>query len=493
MAKIVVLVRHGKAKDRTECTDIPDEKRKLTRAGKRSLAAWLPRAAKLIEADSSASIELWASPAVRTMQTAKAVRKAVSCTLSIKPPDITPCDFLLSQDMTAFLKAVEDSEANIVFAVGHNPFIEEACEQLSGARIPFGTGAVAAIECYGSSNESPDDSAHLMWFMQGPDSKRWKNLVDMEDILADAGNEVLEQRDMFLENPEDAETLHHLRISIRTLRSLLTFAEPFMKSSQFKSMQQDLRDLVLVTSHLRELDVLAEQTSELDPPASSLLAACAILREEECENVKAGLAAPGAAKRFERVLQQSHNIVWKKRVEQEGLGRDDLDERLAELSDQTYRMVQSVDLADSPETHNVRKRAKKVRYAAEQFGKLTSLDTHEISHRMKGAQDRLGALCDARVNVDIIDRFPVDDLPEEALWDLSLLRTRNLELLYSTLRSAMQNEGSSDSNPVIDASTGAAPSTGATASGDDAAENATAGSSNGGGDCSSRDDEDARP
>ena len=49
MAKIIVLVRHGKAQLRSD--ELPDFERELTEAGVRALKAWLPRAARLLAAE----------------------------------------------------------------------------------------------------------------------------------------------------------------------------------------------------------------------------------------------------------------------------------------------------------------------------------------------------------------------------------------------------------------------------------------------------------
>ncbi|MBQ6522223.1 MAG: hypothetical protein IJI15_05295 [Atopobiaceae bacterium] len=53
---------------------------------------------------------------------------------------------------------------------------------------------------------------------------------------------------------------------------------------------------------------------------------------------------------------------------------------------------------------------------------------------MTAHQDNLGAICDARVNIDIINGFALNELPEPIAWDLALLRAENETFLYKTLR-----------------------------------------------------------
>lgn len=440
MRKIVILIRHGKAKDRSGFTEATDSQRPLTRAGKRALAAWLDRAAHLLELEDEPHVAIWASPAVRTRQTAEIARKAFGRTIDVPLPDVELHDSLFDQDLGAFVRELGATDANVVLAVGHNPFMETACVRLCGARMPFGTGAACAISLEtangGSAHPQTPVRGRLLWFMQGPETARWKNLVDLEDIVAHTGKNVVARRDAFFADPTDVETLHKLRVSIRTQRSLLTYLEPFQRKGQARAMQRDLRALVLETSRLRELDVLTDQVASLDPPAQALLEACQRLRDEERAHVLAVLSSPAAAKRFARTAKQAQRILWKRRVESCGLSGADLGTRLTEMEARTDAQLAALDPCDAEQTHRVRKNAKKVRYAAERFGKLIDSDTAATAARMEAVQERFGALCDARVNVGIIDAFPADDLPEEAQWDLSLLRTRNLELLFSTLRRA---------------------------------------------------------
>ncbi|MEE8733033.1 MAG: CHAD domain-containing protein [Eggerthellaceae bacterium] len=440
MRKTVILIRHAKAKDRSGFTEATDSQRPLTKAGKRALAAWLARAACLLELDDDPRIAFWASPAVRTQQTAEIARRAFARAIDAPIPDVELHDSLFDQDLGTFVRELGATDANVVFVAGHNPFMETACVRLCGARMPFGTGASCAISVEmsddGPSAPSTPMRGRLLWFMQGPETARWKNLVDLENIVADAGKNVIARRDAFFADPADVETLHKLRVSIRTQRSLLTYLEPFQRKGQARAMQRDLRALVLETSHLRELDVLAKQVASLDPPATALLAACQRLRDEECARVRAVLSSPDAVKRFSRAEKQARRILWKRSVESCGLSSADLEARLTEMEARTDAQLAALDPCDAEQTHRVRKNAKKVRYAAERFGKLIDSDTTATAARMEEVQERFGALCDARVNVGIIDAFPTDGLPEEAQWDLSLLRTRNLELLFSTLRRA---------------------------------------------------------
>ncbi|WP_158539830.1 histidine phosphatase family protein [Gordonibacter sp. 28C] len=157
MAKVLVLVRHGKAQKRS--ADVPDELRALTEAGRKALAAHLPQALALLDVADGPDVAVLASPAVRTRQTADEVAKALGAGAPVD------CESLFAQDAESFMQDVANASADIVVAVGHNPFAEELTERLCGARIGFSTGAMAAIEL---SEDTDDGTARLLWFVQGP-------------------------------------------------------------------------------------------------------------------------------------------------------------------------------------------------------------------------------------------------------------------------------------------------------------------------------------
>lgn len=446
MAKLVVIVRHGKAQTRS--VDVVDEYRELTDAGVRSLRAWLPRLARAFADEGIASagdVELWTSPSVRTRQTAELVAEALEREAGMKGLEALDVPSLWSQDIEAFVGDLRACPAKAVIAVGHNPFCELFAQMACGSAIPCATGAVAAfsLDDEAELSEMPDESGfgrsdsvsgRLLWFVQGPESKRWKNVCNLEKVVKQASDAVDARLEAFLADTEDVEAAHKVRVSIRTMRGLLAFLEPFQQRSQNKQMMRDLRSCVACTSRLRELDVLAEQVAQLDPPAVDLARACEEERARECERTVAQLTSKEAARRFARVRKAARNMRWKERVVRGGLDADDVPARFAEIAARVDADLESLDLADAERTHDVRKQAKQVRYAAERFGSMIGEEAAETAERMEGVQDRLGALCDARVNVELVDAFPREGLSDQAIWALNLLRAQNESFVFTTLR-----------------------------------------------------------
>lgn len=425
MDRIIVLVRHGKAQTIEEGQQ--DVDRALTAAGKRALMATLPRTLALLKSDpafTEGEVAIWTSPTVRTHQTAQLVAHALHL-----PENFEDHACFIGQDEYAFLAEVQESDANVVIAVGHNPFMDGVAERLCGVPVPFKTGAIGAFR---ATEEAASDN--LLWFVQGPAVDRWKTLATLEKIIGKRMDAVEGNLEAYLQNSDDAEAMHKFRVSIRTTRSLLAFVEPFMKSEQNREAQAALRKLVLQTSRLRELDVLCDQAVSLDPPAPELMDACWAARRYENERVMTALQSKKSQAALKCARKAIDRMEWKKSVERQGLSHEDIELRFTVMLQAFEDELSSIDYGDVEATHKLRKHAKRLRYAATWFADLLSDTAADVSHQMEGLQDDLGALCDARVNSAIIDSFPREGLSDAAVWGLNVLKARQDEFLYSKLR-----------------------------------------------------------
>lgn len=437
-AKILVLVRHGKAQSRK--LDILDVERALTKAGVQALRAWLPKAARLLEDsmrvlhvrdahDAHAGMEIWTSPAVRTKETADEAARAFG-----RDIPIVEHESLLTQDEGAFLRELSEADATVVIAVGHNPFVEDVLAHLTGAHVGLATGAVAAVRLLGMPGEGSQSEGKLLWFVQGPRSQRWKTALVIEETIRTRAKVVEERLAAFLKDADDVETLHKLRVSIRTLRSLLAFAAPFLRKKPSKSLQRDLRFIVGETSRLREYDVLLEQVAQLALPAEELQRAIADARTRERDRVVAFMCGKEAARAFGRVREGVRRLPWKDAVKRYGIAPEDALRRFDELAGAVEEGLATVDFSDAQAVHDLRKDAKRVRYVAENFGEILGADAAEQAQRMVGVQDRLGAVCDARVNIDIVCAFPAEGLLPESRRALGALLEQNMAFVERFLR-----------------------------------------------------------
>ena len=151
MADTVVLVRHGKAE--SGGTLLPDSARRLTEKGAALLRSWYPDAfEQLLDGEHGAEgISIWASPAVRTMETA-----AIVCeVLDIPVSSIERADELYYQDTDAILGAICNDTSSILIVVGQNPSSEEAASELTGRVREMAKGEALCLDMAVRSDGKP--------------------------------------------------------------------------------------------------------------------------------------------------------------------------------------------------------------------------------------------------------------------------------------------------------------------------------------------------
>ena len=448
MQKTLVLMRHGKAQALAEHQQ--DFDRELSSAGKRSLEATLPTMLLPLGSKCKSAL-IMSSPAIRAAQTAELLQQALN-KRRVKAGAIRYSDALWNQDASAFINELAASEAEVVFAVGHNPFVEQFVFECTGATLPCATGALVALridfpfDSY-ESVRSEASKTRLEWFSQGPISQRWKTLVQLEDELKDASDAVKTRLEAFVQDSEDIETLHKFRVSIRTLRSLVGFVKPWQDTKQNNTVQSLLKDIVVRTSRQRELDVFAVQAHQSTASSEELIGFCdsqALAHRKKTLDV---MQSSKILKELGLAYKLLQNLKWKKDIERNGLDRAQVRERFDALASELESEVKHLNLSDVELTHDVRKKAKRVRYVAENFKQILGEDAIDIAKGMTAHQDNLGAICDARVNIQLINELMESDIPEPISWDLALLRAQNETFLYSTLRTSQMSESEDETRP----------------------------------------------
>ena len=182
--------------------------------------------------------------------------------------------------------------------------------------------------------------------MPAPGSERGPEMADVRKELARVlreGEETVERRlEDFLADPDDVETVHRLRISIRTLRSLLAFVSPLLKRRRHRILQDDLRSVVIETSRLREYDVLLRQVRALDVPYGELAEKIAGLRELERNHVVDVMRGRHTRRALRRVRKALARLPWRDSVREAGVSRAEVREIFRDLVcvvDEGYAVV----------------------------------------------------------------------------------------------------------------------------------------------------------
>ena len=125
----------------------------------------MPRAFALLDAGDEAA-RVWVSPALRARQTAEEVSAALDA--NGVAYDEGEREYLFYQDQEAFLDDIEDApDGSVIVAVGHIPLMEDVLERLTGERISFTPGSVAAITLPASPRTQIPEG-DVLWYVRGP-------------------------------------------------------------------------------------------------------------------------------------------------------------------------------------------------------------------------------------------------------------------------------------------------------------------------------------
>jgi phosphohistidine phosphatase len=158
---IIVLFRHGEAEDVTDMRD--DGLRSLTNKGRKRTKKVAKTVKNLLPG--KCKIQIWSSPLLRALQTAEILADQVGVKVKIHNA-ISNGDFeLLRANLT------DCREEECIFIVGHQPFLGEWTEQLTGLQLPFRKSTAAAIRYRATNAVSGSPDGELLWYVQPRFSK----------------------------------------------------------------------------------------------------------------------------------------------------------------------------------------------------------------------------------------------------------------------------------------------------------------------------------
>jgi triphosphatase len=247
-------------------------------------------------------------------------------------------------------------------------------------------------------------------------------------VLAMIGRHCLAQFDANLLpvlRDRDAEGVHQMRVALRRLRSALGVFSPMLDEGALDPLLDDLRWLGAPLGRKRDLDVFLTETlaplrSLADAPTR--LAHLATILEDRCVSVQhaleSALTAPRLASlrlglnRFFAAVESGDAVV----LSDVALAAVPAVEFASEILRKRRKKVKALGSRhaelDVPELHDLRIRAKKLRYAAEFFRPL--FRHRKGSRRLIAAlahlQDCLGMLNDADVGARLVrDLLPPPD------------------------------------------------------------------------------------
>lgn len=420
---LLMLLRHGVAEDKS--LPIPDSWRKLTADGRQALIDFYPKLLKKIdqwieeggEKDDNpppnilAQVEIWTSPKKRAIETAELLAQARAW------PIADPLQSIASGDIHSFWAQLKEREdLDLVIAAGHEPYFSRWVGMITGEQITIAKGAAVALDL---NLQADGLSGEVAWYLK-PDSipgskrkdKKFKRASKKKDKykappqseankrLDDAYQAIIEQEERFLDDAEDPDPAHKLRVKTRTLRALLSFYRPRLNIRNYREVQDGLRASAHMVERLRELDVLIEAIGSLeaDAPVADLLSFLKDERRTEAETVRTLVEAGRLDElrqpclRLLRRLELTDDVkyeekrykTWRKRILSDQKRLDDL----------RYSGI-----------HRLRIRAKKARYALEAIPTLRGEKQEDELMQLRDLQDRLGLICDWYRNREFMDEL----------------------------------------------------------------------------------------
>lgn len=213
-------------------------------------------------------------------------------------------------------------------------------------------------------------------------------------------------------NPYEPETAHILRVSTRELRGLLNFLKDKIGTETYQQMNGLLRDAAQIYGPVREIDVLigycsevALQHPELSDHYRHLFAQLRSDRDAEMDRTFDKKNTDLVENAIETVRNTLETLKWQLDADQKINWNKYLAARFRQRSRQLNKDYRAVDLADYETVHEIRKQAKKVRYATKYFGSLTNQNVKKLGQQAEKIQNEFGDYTDAHINKELLRQY----------------------------------------------------------------------------------------
>jgi CHAD domain-containing protein len=226
------------------------------------------------------------------------------------------------------------------------------------------------------------------------------------------GARQLARRDEGVRDGADPEDIHQARVATRRLRADLRSLRPVLDEAWTRRVRADLRWLGALLGEVRDLDVLGghvhDQLDDTDEERRAAEVIVAVMRDQRTLR-HLELVDAMTSSRYRGLLRDLAAAIedppLAAGVTASGNGRKVL-RRAAERAWARTERAEERLTADSSlaELHEVRKRAKRARYAAQLSRATFGAPAKHLAKRLGEVQDRLGALNDAVTLISWLDR-----------------------------------------------------------------------------------------
>lgn len=215
----------------------------------------------------------------------------------------------------------------------------------------------------------------------------------------------------------DPEAIHQARVATRRLRSDLKTLEPLMDRTAVAKIRDELRWVSELLGSVRDTDVLIARVKEtgrqlrLEPDATSaIVTELEQDRRESHRELVDALASGRYIALVRELIAASEAPPLAEELDGDRRARPKVRKLIRKSWRRVPRAVKRLQ-ANPNDTalHEIRKRAKRARYAAELTAAALEVDTGRLAKRLEQMQDVLGELQDAVVADERLDALVRDD------------------------------------------------------------------------------------
>lgn len=231
--------------------------------------------------------------------------------------------------------------------------------------------------------------------------------------VAATGARRLLTREVGVRDDVDPEDVHQARVATRRLRADLRSLRPALDREWTDRIRSELRWLGGLLGEVRDLDVLAahvaDELATLDDRDRRLGVDILVVMREQRELRHLELLGAMSSDRYHALIDDLVAAAGRPPlgadVDGSGSGRRLLRAATASAWRRTAAAARRLE-ADAPleEVHELRKRTKRARYAAQLSAPVFGKPAHRLATRLGELQDELGELNDAVTLTDWLDR-----------------------------------------------------------------------------------------
>lgn len=213
---------------------------------------------------------------------------------------------------------------------------------------------------------------------------------------------------------DEDDSVHQMRVTVRRLRSVLATYRPLLDAERTEQLRAELKWLGALLGDVRDAEVLRKRlrpwAASHGPGPTGVDALRAALAERQAQG-RARLLPELDGDRYRALIAAlAGGPPWSGGIPRKKALRKRLRRNWRRLAAAADTAAHTDDAEERRrQLHEVRKKAKRVRYAAESLGAVFGTDAERLADAARSVQSTLGDLNDAAVMISTIELVPAPD------------------------------------------------------------------------------------